>query len=193
MISAYAYAGVLSSKSMMWMRMRMRTGMLWRNNANNPSCLMIQNVCSSTSTSTSSTGNKEDVWTMRLQELREYRLKFGHSAVPREQYGGTNSNTSYDKTYKQLGNWVQRLRVSRKRRKLSADQISELDREQFVWDVHETSFEEKLDALKSFREEHGHITVPDDYEKVPGLYAWMTQQRYVSAQLVKIEFYDKDY
>ena len=134
-------------------------------------------------TSVPLTNHGREVWSERLQELREYRMKYGHSAVPREQYGASatsNSPKQYDKKYKQLGNWVQRIRMSRKHGKLSKEKIAELDKEQFVWDVHETFFEEKLDALRAFRKEYGHTTVPSDYQKVPGLYAWMTQQRYVS-------------
>ena len=125
---------------------------------------------------------KEKLFISRLEELREYKRRFGNTLVPREQSSDIESKINKDdenyNLHKRLGNWVQRIRMRRKIGKLSDDQIRALDDVGFVWDVHLTSFEEKLEELRKFRDIHNHSVVPYDYKDAPGLYAWITQQRY---------------
>jgi hypothetical protein len=44
----------------------------------------------------------------------------------------------------------------------------------FVWDVHEASFLERLEELKKYRRDHGDSLVPKDYGS---LYKWVEKQR----------------
>mmetsp|Transcript_26277 Transcript_26277/g.40722 ORF Transcript_26277/g.40722 Transcript_26277/m.40722 type:complete len:350 (-) Transcript_26277:182-1231(-) len=104
-------------------------------------------------------------WNKCMEELRAFRLEHGHSAVPKE----------YPRS-KELGSWVNRLRVYRKQGKLALDKVKELEEEDFVWDAQHASFQEKLDALKKFRDEFGHCAVTSDC-KVKGLYSWVVITR----------------
>lgn len=110
-------------------------------------------------------GPAEDQWNKCMKELRAFRLEHGHSAVPKE----------YQRS-KQLGHWVHRLRTYRKQDKLTQDKVKELEKEDFVWDAHYAGFQEKLDALKKFKDEFGHCAVPSDCN-VKGLYSWVATTR----------------
>jgi len=121
------------------------------------------------STSEGENGNDSTFFDERMKDLRKFRKVHGHCLVPRE--------TALECNSKQLGYWVQRLRITRKAGKLSPDIIEELDSMDFCWDVHDTSFQTKLDALRAFRNENGHCLVPND-GKFSALYNWIVQQRF---------------
>ena len=128
------------------------------------------------STSEGENGNDSTFFDERMKDLRKFRKVHGHCLVPRE--------TALECNSKQLGYWVQRLRITRKAGKLSPDIIEELDSMDFCWDVHDTSFQTKLDALRAFRNENGHCLVPND-GKFSALYNWIVQQRFVSLNYVQ--------
>lgn len=86
-----------------------------------------------------------------------------------------------------LANWVILQRVYRKKRRLalSNDRISKLEALGFAWRVRRgprmptgsvpPSWEQRLEALKEFRNEHGHCLVTCSHDK--RLYRWVKTQR----------------
>lgn len=123
--------------------------------------------------------SKSKTFHERLEELKEYKERFGHCHVSRN-----------DKDHYSLGSWCHNLRGSfRANQKLnsgdvpilSQDKISALNEIGFDWTLKEPrqmkSFEERLQDLKEFKALFGHTRVPSGYEKNPSLAYWCNNLR----------------
>ena len=113
----------------------------------------------------------EEKWTLRYKELLEFHKEHGHSAVPH----------TYPKN-PQLARWVKRQRRQYKLRRdnrastMTSERLEMLSSVGFVWDSHDVNWREKLDALQTFRKEHGHCNVPSNYVDKK-LATWVKCQR----------------
>ncbi len=119
-----------------------------------------------------------DRWQAMLNELREFRGKFGHCRVP----------SGWDQNPK-LANWVAVQRRTRKLQRLSAERMSQLDALEFEWsvpatnmvpsasDVESAAWTEMISQLKNFRTEYGHCRVPQRWAKNRRLAAWVDRTR----------------
>lgn len=110
----------------------------------------------------------------RIKSLLEFKSTHGHCDVPanfKEENG--------------LGHWCNNIRVAYKNLqvgkqgtyKLTKPQISKLDEIGFNWAVTQSfvsTFDERMEALKAFKEEHGHCDVPAQKTK---LGRWCNQVR----------------
>ena len=110
--------------------------------------------------------SKQDRWTVRFQECKAYREKFGNCKVP----------TKY-KENKSLGVWVQEQRRNYKlvkqgkkpRYSMTDEQIEKLDEIGFHWGwtpdpnlsaESEASWEAHFSKLQAYQESHGNFDVP---------------------------------
>jgi len=104
-------------------------------------------------------------WQEHLRELAQYKDQYGDCNVPR------------NCPNRALVFWIMNQRQFRKRGKLSAEQISQLDELGFIWDPHEADWEEQFGELKRFKEANRHCEVPDKYPENPRLGNWVRHQR----------------
>jgi len=112
-----------------------------------------------------------DQWKERFQDLIDFHEEHGHCLVP------------YNYPEKQLlAQWVKRQRYQyklkqRKRHSTITDERqATLQQMGFVWDSHKAAWIERFEALKLFKKEHGHCTVPSNYSDRP-LASWVKCQR----------------
>jgi hypothetical protein len=99
-----------------------------------------------------------DQWKERFQDLIDFHEKHGHFLVP---------NTYPENQH--LAQWVKRQRYQYKLKKrkqhstITDERQATLQQMGFVWDSHKALWIEQFEALKRFKKEHGHCTVPSNY------------------------------
>jgi hypothetical protein len=111
-------------------------------------------------------------WQQRFNELVEFKKEYDHCSVP----------THWPQNHA-LAQWVKRQRSQYKLKKcgnhsnLIDSREKALDDLAFIWDSHLVFWEERLNELRSFRDEHGHANVPTTYPKNQQLAFWAKCQR----------------
>ena len=109
----------------------------------------------------------DKAWDDRFAALTAFKVREGHCRVPRGQVEGTI----------ELGTWVSHER--HKRDTMSAERKQRLDALGFVWDPHESAWEDGFAALKKFKAREGHCRVPDAHvEGKVKLEVWVGTQRF---------------
>jgi uncharacterized protein YrrD len=103
-------------------------------------------------------------WESRLQELVAYKKKHGDCLVP----------SSWKNEH--LHRWVVAQRIFKKKGRLSADRISQLDALGFVWNTLEQTWEERFRELVAYKQRHGDCLVPSSW-KNRQLAMWVNTQR----------------
>ena len=116
------------------------------------------------------------MWSLRLEQLCEFKVQFGHSAVP-QQYADN----------RKLGYWVAkqrkeyRLHLERKPSPMREGRIRELESSGFDWGVSKTDLASiwsmRFQQLCEFKEQFGHCLVPVKYVAHPKLGRWVSRQR----------------
>jgi hypothetical protein len=108
----------------------------------------------------------------RVDELQAYKAKHGHCNVPMEW-----------KENPALGRWVSRQRAARKRLDrgedrpgITAERVEVLDAMGLEWEL-QKRFDERVEELQAYKDEHGDCNVPPAYEQNPGLGAFVIFQR----------------
>lgn len=116
----------------------------------------------------------------RLEELREYKQRFGHLNV-----------SPNDAEYSSLGKWCENMRTSYKRRqdgksakgclKITEEHIRAVEELGFEFRgaagrVTKT-FDERLEELMEYKKIHGDVNVPVEYKDNPALGKWCTNMR----------------
>jgi Helicase associated domain len=120
-----------------------------------------------------------ELWNYRFGQLLTFKKRFGHCDVPA--------------TWKEspsLGQWVAAQRDRYRKRNLpraqrlaleigliSQEQIQQLERIGFVWELRDTAWEEKIAKLKAFRDRFGHCNVPKRWKADPSLGQWLLNLR----------------
>ncbi len=115
----------------------------------------------------------------RLEELKQFKEKYGHCNVPQ----GYAADPS-------LGHWCSHMRSSYKNfrngkgRKLgmSEERIQQLEQLGFQWvgkhgGYWAKSFEERMADLREFKKVNGHCNVPDGFNPDPSLGQWCRNMR----------------
>lgn len=95
-----------------------------------------------------------------IKEMKAFKEKHGHVHITA-------------KLDKKLAIFCTNMRNARRKthttRRLTEDRIKALDDLGFIWDPGQdrtlTSFEERVEQLKAFKEEHGHLNVPPKFDK----------------------------
>ncbi|MGV0596779.1 Helicase associated domain protein [Mycolicibacterium porcinum] len=109
-------------------------------------------------------------WEQGLRLLRDYLEENGTAAVPR----------GFAVDGFPLGAWVGSRRQEYKSGKLNAGRAAVLEGlPGWKWNPRSGKWDQALNRLLSFVDEHGHVNIPDDYECDDGyrLGAWARQQR----------------
>jgi len=92
-------------------------------------------------------------WEMRFNELVEFKAIHGHCKVPR----------GYKENIK-LSEWVHMQRKNYRKRlpSIMGERFEKLDNLGFLWDIKKANptFETRMEQLRDFRREHGHLYVP---------------------------------
>jgi len=115
---------------------------------------------------------QKDQWTMKFDELVEYRKRFGHCLV----------HHTYTENLP-LTRWVKRQRyqykllLEGKNSTLTKDRVAALEAIDFVWDSQGTTWFDHLADLQDFKAIHGHCNVPSKWDKNPKLATWVKCQR----------------
>lgn len=87
-------------------------------------------------------------WWERLAEAKAYHDDHGHMAVPQSQGA--------------LGRWIQKQRI--RKGSLPRDRRKALEALGMTWKVHDEAWVRAYSAARQFRETHGHLQIPSDYE-----------------------------
>jgi hypothetical protein len=140
-----------------------------------------ENCCASSVAASESNMNnsnmrqyQEDQWNERFQELAAY-----------QQVNGTCDIFHDNASNRILSQWIKRQRYQYKLKispgkhsTLTDERQSNLDVIGFVWDAHGGAWDQRLNALKAFRERYGHCKVPSKYEDDRPLAVWVKYQRH---------------
>ena len=113
-------------------------------------------------------GKTHKNWRKMLETLKKYK----------EEHGDCNVPTDWENP--KLVNWVNTQRMRFKSKLISKEQIKYLENIGFEWNVvygkAHKNWEEMLETLKKYKEEHGDCNVPTDWEN-PKLVNWVNTQR----------------
>ena len=132
---------------------------------------------------------RKDIWSQRLQELKDFINIHGHSRVPIYEKG---------KWYK-LGLWVRNQRTMYNRMMegasgndaemynfLTKERIEMLNSvEVFSWDVQEDIWMERYEKLVHFKEKFGHADVSSRYKDDSSLLQWVKHQKRSKGRISK--------
>ena len=116
--------------------------------------------------------SQTDSWSVRFQQLCEFKAQFGHCLVP-QQYAANPK----------LGKWVHRqrhnyrLHQEGKPSPITAECIRELESIGFDWGSSQTDWSVRFQQLCEFKEQFGHYLVPKQYAGNPKLRHWVSTQR----------------
>jgi hypothetical protein len=114
---------------------------------------------------------REDIWTKRYEDLKEYYAEHGHSMVPAQ-----------SETYKELGVWVQMQRQCYKQKiqgnlpkeiGISNKRIRLLNEVDFVWDTREVRWRTQYQKLVEYAKQHGRGAFINDKR----IHKWLIKQR----------------
>lgn len=117
-------------------------------------------------------GLRKDAWHDRIEELLEFKRQHGHCRVP----------PTYQEN-KALAQWVLNLRQNYRLREemrlvvLSQQRMDELEQHGFEWDTRILKWADRLEELREYAKDNGHIRVPKHYEQNPQLGRWTSTQR----------------
>ena len=108
-------------------------------------------------------------WEEGFSCLKAYKEREGHCRVP---YGHIENRC-------RLGTWVDTQRRRRSKGRMSQHRMQRLDELGFVWDPHEADWEDGLEHLRAFVNEHKHCQVDQQYKSPDGynLGNWVSNKR----------------
>lgn len=108
----------------------------------------------------------EEKWGKSLNDLREFKVRYGHTNVP-----------STTKTHKSLAAWCDHQRRRLKRGLLEKERRALLDEIGFVWEPHQNLADTMLDQLRAFQDKRGHCRIPHASVNNAKLRSWCRKQR----------------
>jgi superfamily II DNA or RNA helicase len=112
----------------------------------------------------------EEAWQRGLEAARSYRKANGHLRVSRDFVTADGIR---------LGTWLGSRRQQRRRGRLPAKRIKELDALGMVWEPHDENWQRGIEAARAYRDAKGHLRVPDKYVGADGfrLGSWISVRR----------------
>mmetsp|Transcript_11422 Transcript_11422/g.27619 ORF Transcript_11422/g.27619 Transcript_11422/m.27619 type:complete len:336 (+) Transcript_11422:171-1178(+) len=113
----------------------------------------------------------DERWKEYMKDLQEFKEKFGHCKVPQK--------------FPKLGQWVHHVRCAQKALqqgkpyslKLTPSRIAELEAIGFVWGESRPGWNDHVEDLKQFQQQHGHTLVPANFPENTGLSKWVRRVR----------------
>ena len=104
-----------------------------------------------------------EAFTTGLEDLKNFKEQFGHTNVP------------CNKSYSFLGSWVARQRTKKRKGLLNSTEIECLEELNFVWNLHKENFKQRVEEMKFFQQQYGHVDVSK--HKNAALGTWVETQR----------------
>jgi Helicase associated domain len=101
-----------------------------------------------------------------FQRLVAFKARQGHCNVPARYLEDP-----------QLGTWLDTVRQSKKRERLSPERVKALEALVVVWQARDTAWEKMFHALVVFKAREGNCYVRQNYPESPSLLTWMNTQR----------------
>ena len=117
-------------------------------------------------------GSNQTDWSLRFQQLCEFKAQFGHCLVPNKYSANP-----------MLGQWVStqrynyRFRQEGKPSPMTAERIRELESIGFDWGTSKTVWSVRFQQLCEFKAQFGHCLVSRQYAANPKLGKWVNTQR----------------
>jgi Helicase associated domain len=110
-------------------------------------------------------------WIAAVDDLRAYKEKHGNTRVPNRYPEDPG-----------LAGWVKQQRRAYVKQQLSDGQRVSLEALGFEFIIEEEdkpplTWDESFEQLKTFKDKHGHCTIPQGYEEMPVLQFWTFYQR----------------
>jgi hypothetical protein len=130
-----------------------------------------QNENSSSAAGSAAIRKHDKHWENMLHSMIEYREEHGNTLVPTEW-----------ELNRKLGTWVDTVRQNYRYYNmgvaslLNEERIERLEKEGFVWAVHEETWEKKFEQMVEYKEKYGNFSVPNT-EEFHELTSWMFVQR----------------
>ncbi|MCR4289662.1 MAG: Helicase associated domain protein [Candidatus Scalindua sp.] len=122
---------------------------------------------------------QESITAMCIDKLGfTWDIRYGELIKFKERFGNCNVSTKWTDNM-QLGSWVSTQRQYYYSKKLNGERFKRLESIGFIWDKLEFEWQEMFDALKKFKENHGHCNVPQNWAETPRLADWTHQQRFL--------------
>lgn len=104
---------------------------------------------------------RDSVWNEGFKKLLDYKAEHGNVDVPK------HPNTK-------IGTWVSVQRKAKSRGEISEERLQQLNEIGFVWDAHESRWDERFRELCAYKDTHGHLNIPTSST---GLGSWVHIQR----------------
>ena len=111
-------------------------------------------------------------WDESFNDLLQYREKYGNCQVP---HGFSESPS--------LARWVKRQRYQYKLMKcgkpstMNDERASRLNAIGFIWDSHNSVWDQRISQIRQFMEQYGHAPIPKTCKRDMKLSNWIKQQR----------------
>ncbi|ABK44113.1 helicase-associated [Magnetococcus marinus MC-1] len=106
------------------------------------------------------------IWESSYEALKAFHAREGHSTIP--------INDAQQPT---LARWVQQQRAAGNKNLLSPELMALLDELDFIWEIKQAQAEELFQALRQFKQQHGHCDVPVAWAGNAQLGLWVQFQR----------------
>ena len=116
-------------------------------------------------------------WEDRLEDLKEFKKVHGHCNVPQR----WKENRGLGVWIKTQRSYYRKFKQGMKSSSLTAERVKALSDLGFEWEIgkisEDSTWMQKLEALKKFKQKHGHCNVPQRYKEDRSLGHWIKSQR----------------
>ncbi len=121
----------------------------------------------------------EERWGENFAALQQYKAQHGDCNVPAK-----------SEEHAILAGWVQGQRARMRSGKLNEDQIARLTELDFIWNLHDLTWQRMYEALIAYKQQYRHCWVPSDWTEDRRLASWVTKQRNakVAGELSEVRF-----
>ena len=116
-------------------------------------------------------GTTQTDWSVRFEQLCEFKVQLGHCLVPRE-YSSNPKLALWVK--KERRNYM--LRKEGKTSPMTVERIRAFESIDFEWEPSNGSWNERFEQLREFKVQFGHCHVPNLYAANPKLVRWVITQ-----------------
>ena len=112
------------------------------------------------------------IWSVRIQEMREFKEQIGHCLVPTK-YSANPKLGCWVSTQRKNYRWLQEGKPT----PMTENRIRELESIGFDWGEGESIWSVRIQEMRDFKEQFGHCLVPVKYSTYPKLRNWVSTQR----------------
>ncbi|WCK57351.1 Helicase associated domain protein (plasmid) [Aneurinibacillus sp. Ricciae_BoGa-3] len=113
-----------------------------------------------------------DQWYENFLQLKDFREQHGHCNVPKGYI-----------EYPSLASWVQTQRIFYSQNRMDKRRFELLEELGFVWRVLDDAWSKMFEALKNYKQQHGHCMVPRSTKDSLGSWAYTQRKNYRNNKL----------